>query len=159
MLYAHLELFCGVMNLITDVKNGGNDEFTNHVAWDLKLCAAYYDVVASAAVSEGEGGGDKRTFLLKPIFIKTMIQHVRDFALAKDYAHFLRDGTDAEITAAAPPKRYGYDRESVLDDDRFGAFCILNDMPWQLSLGVADVNSMGTEACTEDMLLLKLGAL
>lgn len=159
MLYAHLELFCGVMCLIADVKNGGDDEFTNHIAWDLKLCAAYYDAATSAAAPHGRGENNS-SFLLKPIFIKTMMQHIRDFALTKGYAQGVRDcAAVAESTPVTLPTKSGCDTESVLDDDSFGAFCVLNDMPWQLSLGVADVNTISKETCTEDVLLLKLGAL
>ena len=159
MLYAHLELFCGVMCLIADVKYGGDDEFTNHIAWDLKLCAAYYDAATSAAAPHGRGESNS-SFLLKPIFIKTMMQHVRDFALTKGYAQGVRDcAAVAESTPVPLPTKSGCDTESVLDDDSFGAFCVLNDLPWQLSLGVADVNTISKETCTEDVLLLKLGAL
>ena len=50
MLYAHLELFCGVMKLITGQRRS-REEHNSQVAWDLRLCTAYYEALAAHGVA------------------------------------------------------------------------------------------------------------
>ena len=114
MLYAHLELFCGVVGLVAAPRRG--EERASQVAWDLRLCAAYYEAAAACGPCAPPAGGGSP--LLRPNFLTAMAQEVRD--------HIRRERCAERLVGGAGGA-----------DDAFSAYCILNDVPWQLSLGLA----------------------